>query len=296
MRAPHYHEAGLSPAYNVLSDAEKAISGVAYKYISLEEFGQIKSVEESQLVYWSEIIQRVHVCGATTIKRLKKWYDAMIAAYDAKNYFGFCASLRGLVESCADSFHTTGKLIDPLSENFALIEQALNGRAKTFLLSREIEEELIHYVFARKRTPSEKETTSEIHEAKQVRDYLDSIGKQSIVDLYFELCQVSHPSAQSLLPFLLSTKEQSLVLHEEHIDKELNDNILTRHKATILGASNLGLLPAMCLLLLINGFDAPITKPLKTPCIALETAVHSSLWKDIETKIRASRKAGSHGQ
>ena len=242
-------------------------------------------------MYWSETIQRVHVCAATTIKRLTKWYHDVNAAYDAENYFGFCASLRGLVESCADSFYTIGKITDPLCENFAPIEQALNGRAKTVLLSAEIEDELIHYVFARKRTASERAVTPESHEAKQVRDYLSSIGKQSIVDLYFELCQVSHASALSLVPFLLATEEHGPVLHEEHIDKELNDNILNRHKGTILGASNLAALPAMCLLLLIDEFDAPITEALKTPHTALEAAVHTSLWKDMETKIRASRKA-----
>ncbi len=61
----------LSPLYTVVIDVENAISRVVYNYISDEDYLKITSIEESQLVYWSELIQRVHSCGAKASKESK---------------------------------------------------------------------------------------------------------------------------------------------------------------------------------------------------------------------------------
>jgi hypothetical protein len=290
MTSDDKQEPQLSPLYSVILDVEPKIRGVVYNYTSGENFLKIDSIAEMQLVYWSEIVQRMHVCAATSIKRIKKWYDAANSAYNADNYYGLCASLRGLVEACADTFYTAGRIIDPICTNFATIENALKGNATKVLLSEPIEDELIHYVFARKITTPEQGTVPISHEAKQVRTYLDSIADQGVLDLYAELCQVSHPSTISLLPFLLSTKEHSLILHKEQIDSQLNDNLLKRHKAAILTASNMSILPSMCILKLINEFDTPITEALRTDEQPLQPAIKSDLWKDMAGKIRASRE------
>ncbi len=271
-------------------DVEPNIRGVVYNYTSGEDFLKIDSIAEMQLVYWSEIVQRMHVCAATSIKRVKKWYDAANSTYNADNYYGLSASLRGLVEACADTFYTAGRIIDPICTNFATIENALKGDATKVFLSESIEDELIHYVFARKISMSEKAAVPNSHAAKQVRTYLDSIADQGVIDLYAELCQVAHPSAISLLPFLLSTKEHSLILHKELIDRQLMDNLLKRHKAAILTASNMSILPSMCILKLINEFHAPITEALRTDEQSLQPAIKSDLWKDMAGKIRASRE------
>ena len=123
-------EIQISPLYNVILELEPKIRGVAYNYTNPEDFLKIDSIEEMQLVYWSEIIQRMHVCAATSIKRVKKWFDAVSNAYDAENYYGFCATLRGLVEACADTFYSTSKIIEPICANFSAVEIALNGHAK----------------------------------------------------------------------------------------------------------------------------------------------------------------------
>lgn len=282
-------EIQISPLYNVILELEPKICGVAYNYTDHEDFLKIDSIEEMQLVYWSEIIQRMHVCAATSIKRVKKWFDAVSNAYDAENYYGFCATLRGLVEACADTFYTTSKIIEPICENFSAVEIALNGHAKKVIFAEQIENELIHYVFARKLTRSEKDQVANDHEAKHVRTYLDAIKDQEVLDLYAELCQVSHPSNTSLLPFLLSTDEHSLIFHQEQVDKLLNDNVLKRHKKAILSASMMAVLPAMCILKLINEFHAPIVDPLKTEEQPLKSAVESELWRVFANKIKASR-------
>lgn len=286
-------QAQLSPLYNVVLELDQKIRGVAYNYTPEQDFMNVDSIEEMQLIYWSEIIQRVHVCGATSIKRVKKWYDAMQTGYETENYYGFCSATRGLIEACSDTFYTVSKIMDPICSEFATIEKALNGHAKKVLLSKGIENELIHYIFARKLTKAEKSNSPPSHDAKQVRAYLDAIKDQSVLDLYAELCQVSHPSQVSLVPFLLSTDEYSLILHKTDVDAELNKHLLQRHKQAILEASKLAVLPAMCVLKLINEFKAPLIEALRIDEEALASATASPLWNKIAKQIEASRKANN---
>jgi len=281
----------LSPLYSVVLELDQRIRGVAYNYTSEQDFLKVDSIEEMQLIYWSEIIQKMHVCGATSIKRVKKWYDAMQAGYEAENYYAFCSALRGLVEACSDTFYTVSRIMDPICSEFCTIEQALNGQAKKVLLSEEIENELIHYIFARKLTKAEKSKSPPSHDAKQVAAYLASVQDQGVLDLYAELCQVSHPSQVSLVPFLLSTDEYSLILHKSDVDAELNKHLLQRHKPAILAASKLAVLPAMCVLKLINEFKAPLLEALRTDEGALAPATESPLWNGMAQQIEASRRA-----
>jgi len=203
---------GTNPLF--VLELDQRIRGVAYNYTPDQDFLKVDSIEEMQLIYWSEIIQRIHFCAATSIKRVKKWYDAMQAGYKSENYYGFCSAIRGLIEACSDTFYTVSKVMDPICSEFSIIEKALNGKAKKVLLSEGIENELIHYIFARKLTAAEKRRFHPSHDAKQARAYLDSVQDQAVLNLHLELCQVSHPSQVSLVPFLLSTDEYSLILHK----------------------------------------------------------------------------------
>ena len=281
----------LSPLYNVVLELDERLRGVVYNYTPDQDFMKVDSIEEMQLIYWSEIIQRMHVCGATSIKRVKKWYDAMQVGYKSENYYGFCSAIRGLIEACSDTFYTVSKIMDPICSEFATIEIALNGNAKKVLLSEGIENELIHYIFARKLTAAEKRQSHPSHDAKQVRAYLDSVQDQAVLNLYLELCQVSHPSKVSLVPFLLSTEEYSLILHKSDVDAELNDHLLRRHKSAIFEVSKFGVFPAMCALKLINEFNAPLIEALRTDEEALAPAAESPLWEHIVKQIEASKKA-----
>jgi hypothetical protein len=128
------HKLLLSDLYTILIEVENAIPAVIYNYTSEEDFLKIDNIPEFQLVYWSEAIQRLHACSSTTILRLKKWYDSTDAAYKAKNYYGFCSSIRGLIEACADSFYTLVRVIYPIAENFKHINSAINGEAQRYNL------------------------------------------------------------------------------------------------------------------------------------------------------------------
>lgn len=275
----------LSDLYSAIVDLESCLAKVAYKFTSEEDFSKIKSIEEMQLVYWSEIIQRLHVTGATTVLRLKKWYEAIDGSYKSKNYYGFCASLRGLLEACSDSFFSIGKIIIPIAENFSHIKDAIDGEAKKTVLATDIENELIHYIFGRKLSISERQSFEDSHKAKQVREYLDSIQSDSLNELYSELCQVSHPSLMSFIPFMMATSEHGLMLHNESIDEELNKNILERHRSTIYETTVFALGPALCSLKLVNLLSGSLLEALRTDERAFKGISEYDLWVKLETMI-----------
>lgn len=281
-------EHSISELYSILMDAEESIPGVAYKFIKDEDFLKIDNIPESQLVYWSEIIQRLHACSATTLLRLKKWIEAIQVAFEQKNYYGFCASLRGLIEACSDSFYTLGRVIYPIAENFKQIRIATKGESNQTNLSETIENHLIHYLLARKLTRSEKDSFPDSHSAKQVREYLESLNDDNAIELYAELCQVSHPSTMSLIPFLIEHDEYGLMLHKEQIDDTLNRNILERHRETIYNCTMYALATSLCGLKMTNHFDVPLFESLHTDEKAFISLEGHPLWVGIEEQINNS--------
>lgn len=278
----------ISELYSILLDVEESIPAVAYKYIPEEEFFKIDNTPEFQLVYWSEIIQRLHACSATTLLRLKKWIEAINLSFDGENYYGFCASIRGLIEACSDSFYTLGKVIYPIADNFKHIQTATRGEATKALLSEEIENYLIHYLFARKLTRPEKDNSPDSHNAKQVREYIDTFSDKNIVELYSELCQVSHPSTMSLVPFLMELDGHGLTFHNQKIDDLLNKNILKRHRETIFNCTMYALTTSLCGLKIINILNVPLLESITTDEKAFCSLDRHPLWDSIEEKISKS--------
>lgn len=275
----------LSELYTAIVELENCLVKVAYKFLPDEGFSKLDSIEEMQLVYWSEMIQRLHICGATTILRLKKWYQAVDSAYKSENYYGFCASLRGLLEACSDSFYSIGKVIGPISDNFSHIKDSLDGIATTTVLATDLENELIHYIYGRKLSASERDTFDVSHNAKQVREYLNSVNSDSLNSLYSELCQVSHPSLMSFIPFMMETQEHGLMLHNESIDNELNKNLLERYHSTIHETTTFALGPAVCSLKLVNLLSGSLLEALKTDERAFSNLNDYALWASLEDKI-----------
>jgi hypothetical protein len=280
----------LSPIYNVLLRLEPKLRGYRYEFMSLEEYGKIRAVDELQYIYWGEIVQRMHICAVTSLRRIRKWLDVVEITYKADNYYGFCASLRGLVEACGDTYFAVSRVLEPACEHFAAIEIAVRGEASSMLVSHEIEDILIHYIHARKLSKSEKASYSPQHEAEQVRTYIGCLEHDDIVDLYAELCQVTHPSVASFMPFMLSTDEHPLFIHDTPVDTILNNDLLDRHKSGIVVACKLAVVPSMCILKVINEIDAPYTEALRTDEDVLRDAIESEFWKDLAAKMSSSRK------
>jgi len=253
----------FSEIYSLLKDFIDSINGIVYKFMSDDEFRKLSKIEEIQYIYWTEIIQRTHFCGVTSIQRVFKWLDSVNISYRENNYYGFCASLRGLIEACADSFYTSGKICTPLASNFEKIEKALNFKATESLLSESIENELIHYTFGRKLSREERKSRPESHKALNVTEYLSSLDEPKIKKLYNELCQVSHPSTMSLEPFFYADEKYDLILHNKKNDSNFNQKILDEYRKEIFLAIRYAIVPTIGLLKVINEFKAESIESLK---------------------------------
>ncbi|MDH5978543.1 hypothetical protein AB6C72_23615 [Vibrio splendidus] len=276
----------LESAFKLLNNVDKKIARVGYKYQSIEDFAKIDNVEELQLVYWSEMIQRYHFSCATTLLRLKKWYQSLFISYSSENYYSFCTSLRGLIEACSDSFYLLGRVMYSIAENIQHINVAVSGKAKKIVLSEETEDELIHYMYARKLNKKERGENPDSHNVKQVSKYLENMKSEKLNQLYSELCQVSHPSMMSLNPFVWSTDEHAIILHDENVDSALNENLIKRYAETIYDASMLAILPALSGLRIINQINADLLSSLRTEPSAFKCLDGSELWLSIESKLK----------
>lgn len=279
----------FSEIYSLLKEFVYSINGIVYKIMSDDEFKKLTKIEEVQYIYWIEIIQRTHFCGVTSIQRVFKWLDSVNISFRENNYYGFCASLRGLIEACADSFYTSGKICTPLASNFGQIEKALNFKATGSLLSESIENELIHYTFGRKLSSDERRNTPESHKALNVIKYLDSLNEPKIKELYSELCQVSHPSTMSLEPFFYADEEHDLILHNQKNDANFNQRILDEYRTEILLAIRYAIVPAIGLLKIINEFKAESIESLKVNDILFLYIGESDFLKDLMTEIEKSK-------
>ena len=280
----------FSLIYDELKKIISSIKTVSYTFMDDEVFEKLEKLSESQYIYWIEIIQRTHFCAFTSLQRVFKWMNSMNDSWNTNNYYGFCTSIRGLIEACSDSFYTISKIIYPITENHFLIEKALNGKAETLTLSEDIENELIHYMFGRKLSSEEKRENPQSHKALQVTDYLNHIGDEKVKRLYSELCQVSHPSMMSFAPFSYNDPEFGQVIHNQDIDSILNNQVLKEYKESIILAINFAIVPSIALLNLISITDAKSINSLKIHANLLKYVNQSEYWKELEQIVQKSKE------
>jgi hypothetical protein len=184
----------------LIDSISSEVIGSRYTFLDLDKYDQL-SPNERMRVYWTELLYRAHWAAASNVLRHKRWINACLALYDPNpNYIAFCAALRGLTEAAADASHSLGAVPLTLAQNYHPILEALTMKTKTISISKALEDMLIHFQFARKLKNHEK--FPETHDAEHTTTYIKSIeppNKPLIKPLYDDLCQVTHPAAQSVL-------------------------------------------------------------------------------------------------
>ncbi|TGK54259.1 hypothetical protein [Leptospira bouyouniensis] len=233
--------------------------GIEYSIMPTEEFKKLKKLEEINYITQLEIIERAHIVALSSIFRTRKWIFGIFISYYNKNYYLFASSLRGLIEAIGDSFYTLKKIPLTLATHFYSINLALKGELTNPFYLKDLEDDLIHYTHARKLKGNEKKQLPDYYNAKQTTEYLNEIkdGNESIIDLYSELCQISHPASNSLNSFLFE-EDGKLVLHNsEGTDGYLIESLLSKYKDAIGNTISTGLLSSFIVLKLINKFEYP---------------------------------------
>jgi hypothetical protein len=130
------------------------------------------------------------------------------------NCLAFSASLRGLLESSADSYECLRKVPLFLAKNRGEIVAAIERTAGNEInLAPGLEDALIHFTHARRLDKGESAQKS--HSALATREYLKLLEQANvplIIDCYSELCQVTHPAAGSIFFALRRQGDETLVV------------------------------------------------------------------------------------
>jgi hypothetical protein len=192
---------------SLVSTIASQLSEYKYEFVPHDEFVRITDAAYAMHIYWREILYRSHLSAATSILRTQRWLESVLWSADHINAVSFATCFRGLLESAADTNDSLATVPTSLALYRRIILEALNkqlfnGHA---ILAEELENLLIHFTHARK--VKQGETAPSTHRAKTAKDYFDSMNvshnHSKILDCYSYLCEFTHPSAMSVVTFLV---------------------------------------------------------------------------------------------
>jgi hypothetical protein len=159
----------LLNTYESLNSLRKSNDEWRYIFMADDEFRELMSEDLTRAsgVYWKEMLYRAHiVCLVSAFKTLR-WIESLDSTFE--NYYGFCASLRGLVESCADTFYTLRSTPLTLAKDFFVIKEQIGQRS-----CRDdacpLEELLIHYIQATNSALHKRSNTLTRSERKRLKN------------------------------------------------------------------------------------------------------------------------------
>jgi hypothetical protein len=202
-----------------------ASAETGYVFTSIDYHKQLvqnREFAEANQNYVDEIIFRFHAASLITLRRNLSWVESIEGAQRNSNLFGFCASLRGLIESAADSFYSLRYAPQNLATYFNTIKRCVERKETgSILLFKELEDWGLHFMEAGK---YENKNLNERHfKAKSTWEYLKAIDSEKalkpVYPLYQKLCQITHPSRETT--YLFFRQNDDYVWSVSEIDEKL---------------------------------------------------------------------------
>jgi hypothetical protein len=171
--------------------------------------------------YVLEIIYRFHAASLITLRRNLVWIESVESSRQNSSLFAFCSSLRGLIESSADSFYSLRYAPQNLSTYFKLIDGCIKKEeTQKIHLFKELEDWGLHFLEAGKY--EDKRLKEEHFKAKPTWEYLKAIDSEGalkpVYPLYQKLCQITHPSRETTYLFFHDSTDGSWSVSD--IDQE----------------------------------------------------------------------------
>lgn len=215
-------------------------SGIQYTAVFLDPNPEISLVEPSvwpllRACYVLSLLERSHLACVVTLARNHRWLNGVLSNSESSNLLAFSACLRGFLEAAADSHDVLQHLPPTLIEGRDFLYTALHQPTlvqQEFTFS-ELEDRLIHFAFAQRQTkgaagPSHHEPKATTHYIRQMQNF----GVEGAIELYAELCELTHPAAPSVDCFL-DTKPCSYTLNFQR-DHDCIVSLLGRHNGALL--------------------------------------------------------------
>lgn len=258
-----------------------------YSFMVVDDYERIlrEDSDHGMQVYWSEIIARAHLTAVVAILRSRHWINAVVAATNDNNLLAFAAAFRGLIESSADTQNSLGGIAISLAENHVNISRALSGKiGNQCFVSKDIEDALIHFKYARHLTKTEMATAPETHKALQVRQYIEGLEKgqvHKVTACYKSLCDLTHPGASSVWMWIASENGVDLELNPNQDESEIT-YYLTEYRDTFSELFMFAFNSAVLVLNVLNYFPL---KKFHTPTLLDWNLSGIPLWQKCQSKL-----------
>lgn len=260
MSIPYIFGNDLTLLYPIVKEFVNGLEIKDYKFISLAEYEKMFKTDDRAAckLYWNEIFYRIQLSSILNLNRNIKWIDSIESAYKLKNHLAFCSSIRGLIESTADSCYAFNKIPFHLIENFSLINGVFKQTHNYFVKSQPLEDDLISFLFASKII--HKDNKDKVYEPKTNKEYITAIDGKidgKIYKFYSLLCEVVHPAHFSLSLYTKNYRDDSIEVIQisPNADEHLNESLIVNNRKNLIKIFECSLIPSLTNLRVINLFE-----------------------------------------
>ncbi|MEN5274473.1 hypothetical protein [Stenotrophomonas lactitubi] len=251
----------------------------------------------ARAAYTLSIVERSHFAAIATLARTHRWLTGAIDQRENGNLLAFSAALRGLLEACADSYDALKFLPKALLDGRERLYRTLHSpeSTKEILLMKDLEERLIHFGFARKQKKGS--SAPKEHNAKPNTTYIreiEAFGVPKAIDLYAELCELTHPASPSVDCFV-DQSPHSYTLNFVRDTAEI-ESIISRYSGTILNLAMFTLNPALICLHFISRLIPEWPSPAPEYFAQVPFAKNAAQFDDLASSIGAPRSIDAFQQ
>lgn len=260
-----------------------------YRFIGMDQYTQLTLTNrrEANKVYWTEILARAHMAAVTATLRSNQWVNAIDLAAKNSNALAFAANLRGLIESAADTATSQNLVCRVLAEHHSGIENCIAAKhGEGFYISEELENELIHFLYARKLEKGDDSPKS--HRAKSVRAYLtvlEAAQIDGVADTYSTLCDMTHPGMLSIRIWLKEESNGECRIQGGQEDKII-EGLARRYPNLLRELLLLAFNPPILVLSILNYFSLP---EFHTPSLRKCRLSEIKAWERMQKSLRGAR-------
>lgn len=216
-----------------------SVFSVDYEFEDNEKFEEMAlnsecDPKEINRIVWREILFSAHIVIAGSLFRTCRLLDAVVRENRASNVPGWASCMRALLEAIGDSSIGLEAIPLTLAENHRFIQRCLSGEENRLSGSVELEDRMIHFTHGRKLGPVGKNAAPRSHRAKPTGEYIMELvryfGMSDAPALYSELCELSHPAADSVAYFFSPVNGGPAFGIDASRDRMKIDEIMDRYR------------------------------------------------------------------
>ena len=274
-------------AYETIRCLRKSKNDFYYNFLDNDEFLKIDNPPEKYSEYWMDMLKNIHIIILVSCFKTLRWIESVDDCIN--NYYGFCSSLRGLIESISDTFFTLYKVPLTIAHDFFCIKKQIEKKSLVLTKHQNLEEELLHYIQATKLNKVDKDKYPKYLNTKQIMEYVKSIDDENgkLYRLYASLCSISHPAYESNCVFLFPYSKNETIIFRDSLKYEVTevDRILEEYSVTIRNVFRRYMNILFSTMLVLNRFK--ITG-LSFQMSNSNEFMKSRVWQEFEQKIMES--------